>query len=93
MPATVTDNKTDQKTRLMPLFRVLLHNDDVNSMDHVCRALVEVFRFDIPEAAAIMLEAHTNGVALVKTEPLELAELHQEQLQSFSLIATIEPEG
>jgi hypothetical protein len=31
-------------------------------------------------------------VALCAVEPLELAELHRDQLSSFSLVATIEPE-
>jgi ATP-dependent Clp protease adapter protein ClpS len=39
-----------------------------------------------------MLEAHQKGIALCTVEPLEQAEHHRDQLQSFSLIATIEPE-
>jgi ATP-dependent Clp protease adaptor protein ClpS len=75
-----------------PLYRVLLHNDDTNAMDHVVRALMRVFRFDQSECERIMLEAHRNGVALCTIEPLEQAELHRDQLRSSSLIATIEPE-
>jgi ATP-dependent Clp protease adaptor protein ClpS len=75
-----------------PLYRVLLHNDDTNSMDHVVRALMRVFRFDQSECERIMLEAHRNGLALCTIEPLEQAELHRDQLRSSSLIATIEPE-
>jgi ATP-dependent Clp protease adaptor protein ClpS len=93
MPATVTDNKTETITRLMPLYRVMLHNDDINEMSHVVRALVEVFRFEIQEAVPIMIEAHESGCALCKIEPLETAELHQEQLQAFSLVSTIEPDA
>jgi ATP-dependent Clp protease adapter protein ClpS len=61
-------------------------------MDHVVRTLMRVFRFDQSECERIMLEAHRNGVALCTVEPLEQAELHRDQLQSSSLIATIEPE-
>jgi ATP-dependent Clp protease adaptor protein ClpS len=75
-----------------PLYRVLLHNDDTNPMDHVVSALMRVFRFDQSECERIMLEAHRNGVALCTIEPLEQAELHRDQLRSSSLIATIEPE-
>ena len=39
-----------------------------------------------------MLEAHKNGVALCAVEPFEQAEFHRDQLISFSLTATIEPE-
>ena len=87
-PSTVLDNRP----RLAPLYRVLLHNDDMNTMDHVVEALRRVFQFSPQQCIAIMLEAHHSGVALCKTEPMEHAELHQEQLQAFSLTATIEPE-
>jgi ATP-dependent Clp protease adaptor protein ClpS len=74
------------------LYRVLLHNDDVNTMDHVVRSLIKVFGFSEEAAASIMIEAHNNGVALCAVEPLERAELHRDQLISLSLSSTIEPE-
>ncbi len=76
----------------IPRYKVLLHNDDRNTMDDVIRALVSVFQFDLSECERIMLEAHRNGVALCTIEPLEKAELHRDQLRTYSLIATIEPE-
>jgi ATP-dependent Clp protease adaptor protein ClpS len=76
----------------MPLYKVLLHNDDVNTMDHVIRALLQVFKFDLQACERIMLAAHRNGAAVCTTEPLEQAELHRDQLLSFSLTATIEKE-
>jgi ATP-dependent Clp protease adaptor protein ClpS len=78
--------------RLLPPYRVILHNDDVNSMDHVVRALLRsVPSLSPEEAAEIMLEAHLNGQATVITCPKEAAELYRERLESFSLTATIEP--
>ncbi len=82
----------EQHTAPIPRYRVLLHNDDVNSMDHVVKALLLVFRFERTECERIMLEAHRNGVALCTIEPLEQAEFHRDQLISFSLVSTIEPE-
>jgi ATP-dependent Clp protease adaptor protein ClpS len=76
----------------LPLYRVLLHNDDKNTMDHVVKALKRVFRFGQAECERIMLEAHRNGRALCAIEPLEQAELHRDLLLSYSLISTIEPE-
>lgn len=75
----------------IPIYRVLLHNDDHNTMEHVVKTLMKVFRFGQPESERIMLEAHRSGVALCTIEPLEQAELHRDQLRSFSLIASIEP--
>ena len=78
--------------RLLPPYRVLLHNDDYNSMDHVVRALVEsVPRLSEREAERIMMEAHLRGVAQVIVCPKEQAELYCERLTGFGLTATMEP--
>jgi len=91
-PAVQPLPRVDARKELIPRFKVLLHNDDVNDMAHVVRSLMRVFRFDRPRCEGIMMEAHREGVALCTVEPLEQAELHRDQLASFSLIATIEPE-
>ncbi len=87
-----TETVLESTTAHIPLYKVMLHNDDKNSMDHVVMSLMRVFRFEQAECVRIMLEAHTNGIALCTIEPLEQAELHRDQLRSFSLTATIEPE-
>ncbi len=92
MPAVKTVTSLHESVSRLPLYKVLLHNDDTNSMEHVVRALTEVFKFDRMLSEQIMLKAHREGVALCTIEPLEPAELHRDQLQSFSLVATIEPE-
>jgi ATP-dependent Clp protease adaptor protein ClpS len=83
---------TERQATRIPLYKVLLHNDDVNSMDHVVKALIRVFKFEQEACEMIMMKAHYDGVALCTVEPFEQAELHRDQLISFSLIATIEPE-
>jgi len=82
----------EQQTTLLPRYRVLIHNDEVNSMEHVVKSLARVFKFGHDKCESIMLEAHRNGLALCVVEPLEQAELHRDQLRSHSLFATIEPE-
>lgn len=90
--------ETDEKTRLSPMFRVLIHNDDVTPMDFVVRILTEVFRLPTSRAFDVMLEAHHKGVAHVVTEPLERAEFHVDQCRSlarprgFPLSLSYEPE-
>lgn len=82
-----------ERTRSAALdpYRVILHNDDVNSMDHVVRSLVRsVPGLGTTKAMAIMLEAHNSGKAIVITCPLELAELVRDRLESCGLTATIE---
>ena len=85
--------ETSTNTQLCPQYKVLLHNDDHNDMYFVMACLAQVFSFSAEESFGIMKEAHEKGVALCKVEPKEHAEFHQEQLQSFGLTATIEPEG
>ena len=91
-PQTKTTPVIDREKIIMPRYKVLLHNDDVNSTDHVVKALRKVFRFDEQECVRIMIEAHNDGLALCTVEPLEQAELHRDQLLALSLVATIEPE-
>jgi ATP-dependent Clp protease adaptor protein ClpS len=81
-----------QDTAHIPRYRVLLHNDDHNAMDHVVRSLMRVFGFGLSESERIMLEAHQKGVALCIIEPLEQAEFHRDRLAALSLTATIEAE-
>jgi ATP-dependent Clp protease adaptor protein ClpS len=92
LPSTKPGAVLDKRTMRMPLYKVLLHNDDRNTMEHVVKAIMQVFRFSKPSCERIMMEAHLNGVALCTVEPLEQAELHRDQLQSLSLLATIEPD-
>lgn len=75
---------TREETRLSPLYRVLIHNDDVTPMDFVVRILEEIFRLDRERSISVMLEAHTRGVAHVVTEPLERAEFHVDQVRSLA---------
>ncbi|MDZ4685218.1 MAG: ATP-dependent Clp protease adaptor ClpS [Planctomycetaceae bacterium] len=75
----------------LPPYKVLLHNDDVTPMDHVVRALRQLAALTASHANAVMMTAHTRGVALVLVTHKERAELYAEQFRSKGLVATIEP--
>lgn len=76
-----------------PRYRVLLHNDDFNSMEYVVQTLMKtVAGMTQPQAVDIMMEAHTNGIALVITCTLEHAEFYCETLKTHGLLSTIEPD-
>ena len=87
-----------EQTRLVPMHRVLIHNDDVTPMDFVVKVLVDVFSLGVWRAARVMWEAHRTGVAHVVTEPLERAEFHVDQCRSlarprgYPLSFSVEPE-
>jgi ATP-dependent Clp protease adaptor protein ClpS len=98
-PAVIEPKQTtEQKPRLVPRYKVLIHNDDVTPMDFVVLVLMNVFRKSVQEAADIMITAHHSGIALVTVLPLEEAELRADQAHSlartnkFPLTFTYEPE-
>lgn len=87
-----TDDEVQQLLRLLPRYRVLLHNDDYNTMDHVVLALVRTVNDLGPDRAIqIMLEAHLHGIAEVITCLKEVAEHYRDGLESYGLTSTIEP--
>ena len=87
-----TDDEVRELLRLLPRYRVMLHNDDFHSMDEVVLALVRtVPSLSIKDATAIMFEAHTSGCAQVIICPREPAEYYRERLERLTLTSTIEP--
>lgn len=90
LPETGVDEES--LLALIPPYRVVLHNDDHNTMDHVVESLVQcVPSLTVEAAAAIMFEAHNEGQATVIECPKETAEHYREALESRGLTATIEP--
>lgn len=75
---------------IMPPHTVVLHNDDVNAMDHVVHSLlVSVPELELERAVEVMLAAHHHGQADVISCPLERAELYRQRLEDHGLTATI----
>ncbi len=88
-----TIEKRSTVRKLAPRYRVLLHNDDFNSMEHVVQVLMKTVPSTTqPQAVSIMMEAHTNGMALVITCAQEHAEFYCETLKNNGLSSTIEPD-
>ena len=76
-----------------PRYRVLLHNDPVNSMEYVVTSLREVVpSLSEQDAMAVMLEAHNSGVGFVIVCDIEPADFYCESLKAKGLTSTIEPE-
>jgi ATP-dependent Clp protease adaptor protein ClpS len=79
--------------RLLPPYRLLLHNDDVNTMDDVVRAIVKITTISTPDAIRKMLDAHRDGVSILLTTHKERGELYVEQFASVRISTTLEPES
>ena len=81
------------KPRLLPPFKLLLHNDDTNTMEDVVRAIVMLTPLAANVAIRRMLEAHEQGVALLLTTHKERGELYVDQFASLKITTTLEPDA
>jgi ATP-dependent Clp protease adaptor protein ClpS len=91
LPGIAPDTGEEIRRKILRPYKVILHNDEHNSMEHVIESLRKaVPGMTLGKATAIMWEAHTSGKAVVIACPLELAELYQQRILSFGLTATIE---
>ena len=96
-PIAVPDVETEEKTRLAPRWKVILHDDDITTFEFVIHLLVSLFHKEIEEAVRLTYEVHETGSALITVTSFERAELYVEQVRSmarpqgFPLTATIEP--
>lgn len=90
--------KPVEETELEPLYRVIIHNDNVTPMDFVVHILKTRFYLSNPQAADIMLTAHVYGSAYVQTLAKSEAEkrinkAHAEATNAgFPLHFSMEPE-
>jgi ATP-dependent Clp protease adaptor protein ClpS len=88
----------EQRTSLEPLYRVIIHNDDVTPMDFVLHILRSVFLLDSLRALQVMYTAHYHGSAYVQTLPKSEAmervgRAHiTARLNRYPLRFTLEPE-
>ena len=92
--SAVIEKKPAELKNKSPKYKVLLHNDPVNTMDYVVDTLRQVVpQLSDQDALNIMLETHNNGVGLVITCDLEPAEFYSESLKAKGLTSTIELES
>src|SRR5688572_9880912 len=75
----------------LPPWKVLLHNDDVNTIEDVVKTIVQLVHLSEQDAESRTKEAHRSGVALLTVTHKERAELFQDQFTSKSMTVTIEP--
>ena len=93
------DEETDRSSdrAYLPLYKVIMWNDEVTTMEFVIRVLVNMFHKDYETAERLMFEIHHQGSAHGATMPLEQAEFKVEQvhtaasMEHFPFTCTIEP--
>ena len=84
------ESTEETKTELEPLYRVIIHNDDVTPMDFVVNVLTSIFCLSQSGAMDTMLVAHFNGAAYVQTLPKAEAEKRIKAGSRAKKIALIE---
>ena len=86
MPATIAppevEYDSEVRTRRQPPYAVILHNDDINTVEFVVGVLQKVFSYPLEKCVQLMLEAHTSGRSVVWSGSLEVAELKADQIHS-----------
>jgi ATP-dependent Clp protease adaptor protein ClpS len=92
--AAVMEKAPERVRKPSPRYKVLLHNDPVNSMEYVITTLRQVVpSLSEQDAIAVMLEAHNTGIGLVIVCDIEPAEFYCETLKAKGLTSSIEPES
>ena len=97
-PGTREDIQESQKTEQGPLYRVIIHNDNLTPMDFVIYVLRQIFLLSGPRAVQVMYSAHYHGTAYVDTLPKSEAQkrVHQAhfmaRMQGYPLQFTLERE-
>ncbi|MEW6084457.1 MAG: ATP-dependent Clp protease adaptor ClpS [Chloroflexota bacterium] len=88
----------ESETELEPLYKVIIHNDDVTPMDFVVHILKTIFFLGNDRASEIMLTAHINGSAYVQTLARSEAQKRIDKAHfesnnaGYPLTFTLEPE-
>lgn len=80
------------KPRRLPMYRVILHNDDENDFQHVIETILMLTPLNGQDAVERTVEAHDTGCSMLLVIHRERAELYVEQFQSRGLTVSIEPE-
>lgn len=88
-----TPTPTRRKPKQLPPYKVLLHNDDVSTFEHVIESITKLTSLTVKEAVLRTLEAHERGLTLLLVTHRERAELYADQFASRLLTVTIEPDA
>lgn len=72
------------KTKLPPMFKVLLLNDDFTPMDFVVEIIERFFNKNREQATQIMLKVHTEGMAICGIYPQDIAETKMNQVLTLA---------
>ena len=82
---------TETRTRYIPLYHIILFNDDYHTIEWVVAVLCQALGQSLEKAVRHALEANDTGRAVVWSGSREVAELKLDQIRTFHEIR--EPDG
>lgn len=90
--STPTTRKPAPATQVeqMPPWKIILHNDDVNTAEYVVNKVQEITKLKEEIAVQKVVEADREGQALLLTTHKEKAELLVEMFDSCKITVTME---
>jgi ATP-dependent Clp protease adaptor protein ClpS len=86
----VRDPDIEQGERIDGVWKVVVWDDPVNTMDYVVYVFRKLFGYDEVKATKLMLQVHNEGRSIVADGPREKAEHDAYRLHHHGLWATIE---
>lgn len=97
---TQTGSTVKVKERVMEprQYLVVIHNDDVTTMDFVVMILMKYFRKSEHDAQVIMMKVHMEGKGIAGRYSYDIAQTKTQQAtkeardNGFPLLLTVEPE-
>ena len=95
-PEIVEEAEGQIKRAYLPMYKIIMWDDNVTTMEFVIRVLITLIGKDYSTAEKLMYEIHLQGSALVATMPLEQAEFKVDQIhraaamEEFPFTCTIE---
>jgi len=89
---------TRKRTGYPLQYKVIMHNDDVTTMDFVVKVLKQVFYKSSEDATRLMLDVHKRGSATVGVYSLDIAvskanrAMVMARTEGFPFRLTVEPD-
>lgn len=87
---TCENPQLQPKIEQMPPYKIILHNDEINTAEYVVNKVQEITKLEEEIAAKRVIEAHQKGQAPLLTTHKEKAELFVEMFGSCKITVTME---
>ena len=81
---TLKETNINIKIKFPSMFAVILHNDDLTTMDCVVDILIKIFHMDSVSATALMMQVHEEGEAIAGVYTFDIASTKKIQSEKYA---------